>query len=60
VSSWDGSDIYRNNDWSLFQRGGTAMVIERLANCSNEVMEGLNNVMVEEEGVERYDWIVCR
>ena len=49
-----------NTGGSLFQRGGTAMVIERLANCSNEVMEGLNNVMVEEEGVERYDWIVCR
>ena len=32
VSSWDGSDICRSTGGSLFQRGGRAMAIERLAN----------------------------
>ena len=38
---------------SLFQRGGTAMAIERSANFSDEVTEGRRSVRAEEERVER-------
>jgi len=39
VCSYDGSDICFNTGESLFQRGGTAMTIERLANLSDEVQK---------------------
>src|SRR6218665_3541704 len=43
--------------WSLFQRGGTAMAMERSANFSDEVTDGRSSVMAEEERVERDVWI---
>ena len=58
ASSWDGSDICRNAGGSLFQRGEAAMAMQRLANFSDEVTEGRSHVRVEEERVEREDWIV--
>jgi len=58
VSSWDGSDICRNVDRSLFQRGGTAMAIERSARLSDEVTEGRRSVRAKEERVEQRGWIV--
>ena len=47
----------QNVGGSLFQRGGTAMVIERSANLSDEVTEGRRSVRAEEERVEREGWI---
>ena len=58
MSSWDGSDICRSTGGSLFQRGGTAMAMERFANLSDEVTEGRSSVRVEEERVERRGWTV--
>jgi len=43
---------------SLFQRGGTAVAMERSANFSDEVTEGRSSVMAEEECVEQAGWIV--
>jgi len=37
----------------LFQRGGTAVAIERSANLSDEVTEGRRSVRAEEGRVER-------
>ena len=36
------------------------MAMERLQNLSDEVTAGRSNVRVEEERVEREDWIVNR
>ena len=58
MSSYDDSNICRNVGGSLFQRGGTATVMERLENFSDEVTEGQSSVRVEEERVERGGWIV--
>lgn len=38
--------------WSLFQRSGTAMALERFENFSEEALEGRNNDRAEEERVE--------
>ena len=43
---------------SLFQRGGTAMAMERFANLSDEVTEGRSSVRVEDERVGRRGWTV--
>ena len=58
MSSWDGSDICRSTGGSLFQRGGTAMAMERFANLSDEVTEGRSCLSVEDERVERRGWTV--
>ena len=58
MSSYDGSDSCRNAGGSLFQRGGTAMAMERSANFSDEVIEGRSSVRAEEERVKREGWIV--
>ena len=42
----------------MFQRGGTAMAMERFENLSDEVTEGRSNVREEEERVGRSGWIV--
>ena len=42
----------------MFQRGGTAMAMERFANLSDEVTEGRSSVRVEAERVERRGWTV--
>ena len=52
MSSYDGSDTCRNTGGSLFQRGGTAMAMERFANFSDEVTGGRRSVRAEEERVE--------
>jgi hypothetical protein len=50
----DGSDICVNTGGSLFQRGGTAMAVERFANFNNnDVTGGRRSVRTEEERVER-------
>jgi len=48
---------YLSQYGSLFQRGGTAMAVERLANFNDEVTEGRSSIRVEEERVERGGWI---
>ena len=58
MSSYDGSEVCRSAGGSLFQRGGTAMAMERFANFSDEVMEGRSRVMEDEERVERGGWMV--
>jgi len=58
VSSYDGSEVCRSAGGSLFQRGGTAMAMERFANFSDEVMGGRSSVMEDEERVERGGWMV--
>ena len=40
------SDICRNADGSLFQKAGTAMAMERLANVSDEVTEETGRAML--------------
>ena len=45
------SDICRNAGGILFQKDGTAMAVEQLANFSDEVTEGRNNDSIEEERV---------
>ena len=47
VSSYDGSDSFRNAGRSLFQRGGTAIAIERSANLSDEMTEGRRSVRAD-------------
>ena len=47
MSSYNGSDIYRNAGGSLFQRGGTATAMERLENLSDEVTEGRSGLVLE-------------
>ena len=49
MSSFDGSVICRNTGGSLFQRGGTAMAMERFANFNDEVTGGRRSVKLEEE-----------
>ena len=56
MSSFDESVIGRNTGGSLFQRGGTAMAIERFANFSDDVTGGRRSVRAEEERVERSGW----
>ena len=56
MSSFDGSVICRNTGGSLFQRGGTAMAMERFANFSDDVTGGRRSVRAEEERVERSGW----
>ena len=51
-------DICRNAGGILFQRGGTATVMERLENLSDEVTEGRSSVRVDEDWVERGGWMV--
>ena len=51
-------DICRSAGGSLFQRGGTAIAMERFANFSDEVTEGRSSVREEEERVGRSGWIV--
>ena len=58
MSSYDGSEVFRSACGSLFQRGGTAMAMERFANFSDEVMGGRSSVMEDEERVERGGWMV--
>lgn len=58
MSSYDGSEVCRSAGGSLFQRGGTAMAMERFANFSDEVMGGRSSVMEDEERVERGGWMV--
>ena len=58
MSSYDGSEVCRSAGGSLFQRGGTAMAMERFANFSDEVMGGRSSVMEDEERVERSGWMV--
>ena len=41
-----------------FQRGGTAMAMERLENLSDEVTEGRSSVRVDKDRVERGGWMV--
>ena len=48
----------RSAGGSLFQRGGTAMAIERSENLSDEVTEGRGIVRAETEREEREGWIV--
>ena len=62
VSSFDGSDICRSTSGRLFQRGGTAMAMERFANFSDEVTDRRRRFRLEEERVERSGWTVhnCR
>ena len=38
LSSWDGSNICRNTGGSLFQKGGTAVAMERFVNFSDELI----------------------
>ena len=53
-----GQVIYcRNTVGSLFQRGGIAMAMERLAHFRDDGTEGRSSVRVEEECVERGGWI---
>ena len=47
-----------NTGGSLFQRGLTAMAMERLSNFGDEVTEGLSGMMGEEERMEREGWIM--
>ena len=58
MSSFDGSDTCRSTCGSLFQRGGTAMAMERFANFNDEVTGGCRSVTLEEERVERSGWTV--
>ena len=58
MSSYDGSEVCRSAGGSLFQRGGTAMAMERFANFSDEVMGGRSSVIDNEERVERGGWMV--
>ena len=58
MSSYDGTVICRSTGGSLFQRGGKAMAMERLANVSDEVTGRRSSVRVEDERVERRGWTV--
>ena len=58
MSNWDGTDICRPTGGSLFQRGGTAMAMERFANLSDEVTGERSSVRLEDERVGRSGWIV--
>ena len=49
MSSYDGSDTCRSTGGILFQRGGTAMAMERFANFNDEVTGGRRIVRLEEE-----------
>ena len=44
----------------MFQRGRTAMAMERLENVSDEVIAGRSSVRVEEERLEQGGLIVNR
>ena len=42
---------------NLFQRGRTAMAMERFPNFNDEVKRGRRSVRLEEERVERSAWL---
>ena len=58
MSSYDGSDTCRSTGGCLFQRGGTALAMERFANFNDEVTGGRRSVRLEEERVEPSGWTV--